>query len=382
MRSLAHCIVAVGLLAGFPAHAEGFETKAGQALMIEAESGTVLLSKNPDAPVQPASLVKLMTAEVVFDALTTGKVRLDDTYKVSEYAWRTGGAPSRTSTMFAQLNSNVRLEDLLKGVVVQAANDGSIAIAEGMFGSEEKFAEQMNLRAQAIGLKQSTFKNPTGAIADGQQMTMRDLVRLSEHLHKTYPEFYKLYAMPEFEWNKINQRNKNPLLSIPGVDGLATGGAEETGGFAFVGSAQRGDQRLYLALGGLPSDRERTAEARRLVEWGMTAFDRAPLFARDAIVGQARVFGGEKPTVGLRASGPVSIFVAEDDKEKLSAKIIYEGPAIAPIASGQPIGSLKIWVGDTLTQETPLFAAEDVATGSIASRAKNALGELVFGWMR
>lgn len=362
--------------------AEGFETKAKQAFMIEAESGTVLLSKDADKPVQPASLAKLMTAEVVFNALTEGKAKPDDLYRITEHAWRTGGAPSGTSTMFAALKSEVRLEDLLKGVVVQAANDGAIAIAEGMAGSEEKFTQLMNERAQAIGLKDSVFKNPTGASANGQQVTMRDLVRLSAHLHSAYPNYYKLYSLPEFGWNKITQRNKNPLLSTPGVDGLASGGTAETGGFAFVGSAQRGEQRLFLALSGMESDRERLAESRRIIEWGMSAFDRAPLFARDAIIGQAKVYGGDKPVVPLKASGPVSIFVAAEDKDKIAARIVYQGPVHAPVAAGAPVGYLKIWVGEALSQETPLFAAEDVDAGSISGRAADALGELAFGWLR
>lgn len=361
----------------------GLETKAGQAFMIEAGSGTILLAKDADAPVQPASLAKLMTAEVVFDALATGKARLDDTYRISEHAWRTGGAPSRTPTMFAALKSEVRLEDLLKGVIVHTANDGAIAIAEGMAGSEAAFAELMNARARAIGLKASKFRNPTGAAAEGQVVTMRELALLAAHLRDTYREHYKLYALPEFSWNKITQRNKNPLLgAVPGVDGLVSGGTAETGGFSFVGSAQRGDQRLYLALGGLPTDRERVAEARRLIEWGMSAFDRAPLFAKDAVVGQARVYGGASPTVPLKATGAVAILLPVEGKERLSARIVYHGPVTAPVKAGTPIGSLKVWVGDTLSQETPLFAAEDVVTGSVAQRAADALGELAFGWLR
>lgn len=363
--------------------AEGFETKAKLAFMVEAESGTVLLSKQADTPIQPASLAKLMTAEVVFEALASGKAKPDDLYRISEHAWRTGGAPSRTPTMFAALKSEVRLDDLLKGVVVQAANDGAIAIAEGMAGSEAKFSELMNARAKAVGLQASVFRNPTGASADGQQVTMRDLARLAMHLQKTYPDQYKLYGLPEFAWNKITQRNKNPLLgAVPGVDGLASGGTAETGGLTFVGSAQRGEQRLVLALGGMDNERDRVAEARRVIEWGMSAFDRAPLFAKDAVVGQAKVYGGDRPTVALKASGAVSIFVAAEDRQKLSARIVYQGPIAAPVKAGTPVGHLRIWVGETLTQETPLVTAEDVGTGSVTGRAADALGELAFGWLR
>lgn len=362
--------------------AQGFETKAGQAYVVEADSGTLLLAKNGDMPVAPASLAKLMTAEVVFHALAEGKVKLDDTFRVSEHAWRTGGAPSRSPTMFAALNSQVRLEDLLKGLIVHTANDAAIAIAEGMAGSEEAFARLMNERAQAIGLEGSVFRNPTGAAAEGQVVTMRDLVRLAQHLKSAYPGYYGLYSLPEFEWNKIRQRNKNPLLGVvPGVDGLASGGSTETGGFSFVGSARKGDQWLLLALGGIESDRERAAEARRVVEWGLGAFNRSPLFAKDAVVGQVRIYGGAKPTLAVKAKGAVSVFLPADGKEDLSARIVYQGPIAAPVSAGTPIGSLRLTMGG-VSQETPLYAAEDVALGTLYQRAGDALKELAFGWVR
>lgn len=365
------------------ADAQGLETKAKQAFMVEAGSGTVLLAKDADAAIAPASLVKLMTAEVVMNAVSTGKAKLSDVYPVSEHAWRTGGAPSGTSTMFAALKSSISLDDLLKGVVVQSANDGAIIIAEGLAGSEEKFAEQMNERAQVIGIRNSVFRNPTGAAAPDQRVTMRDMVSLAIHVWRTYPDFYRLYALPEFTWNKITQRNRNPLLSVvPGVDGLVAGGTQESGGYSFVGSAQSGEQRLFVAMSGLASDKERVEEARKILEWGMSAFDRAPLFAKDAVIGQAKVYGGTKATVALTAHGPVSIFIPTEDRERLVARIVYHGPVPAPIKAGTPVGSLKIWVGDTLSQETPLFASEDVATGSLHQRALNAIKELAVGWLR
>jgi len=378
------CQIALGLVLFFvsAASAQLFDTKAQQAFMVDADSGTVLIAKNADTPVPPASLAKLMTMEVVFDAITTGKANLNDTFKVSEFAWRTGGAPSRTSTMFAALNSEIRLEDLIQGVIVQSANDGCIIIAEGMAGSETAFAEQMNSRAQALGMVKSRFVNSTGLPAPGQVVTMRELVTLASHLWRDYPQFYKYYSQPEFTWNKITQRNRNPLLAAGiGADGLGTGFTEESG-YAFVGSAARNDRRLFVALGGLTSDKERAEEARRMVEWGMTAFERAPLFAADAVVGRAKVFGGDKASVELKAKGAVSIFLPQENRGKVLARVVYQGPLNAPVAKGTPVGSLKVWVDQQLTQETPLFAAEDIGKGTLGQRARSAAQELAFGWLR
>ncbi|WP_245415990.1 MULTISPECIES: D-alanyl-D-alanine carboxypeptidase family protein [Mesorhizobium] len=375
-------VIGLLLLTVGAANAQLFETKAQQAFMIDADSGTILIAKNADTSVPPASLAKLMTMEVVFDAIASGKASMNDTFKVSEYAWRTGGAPSRTSTMFAALNSEVRLEDLIQGVIVQSANDGCIIIAEGMAGSETAFSERMNSRAQALGMTRSRFVNSTGLPASGQVVTMRELVTLANHLWRDYPQFYKYYSQPEFTWNKITQRNRNPLLAMGiGADGLGTGFTEESG-YAFVGSAARNDRRLFVALGGLTSDKERAEEARRIVEWGMTAFERAPLFAADTVVGRAKVFGGDKPSVELKAKGAVSIFLPQENRGKVVAHVVYNGPLTAPIVKGTPVGSLKVWVDQQLTQETPLFAAEDIGKGTLSQRARSAAEELAFGWLR
>ena len=229
------------LLLGFllslaPAQAQLFETKATQAFMIDADTGTVLFSKDADKPIPPASMAKLMTMEVVFNALKSGRLKLDDTFVVSENAWRKGGAPSGTSTMFAKLKSAIRLEDLIQGVTVQAANDGCIVIAEGMAGSEDNFAAEMTERAHQIGLKTSTFVNSTGLPADGQQTTVRELAQLALHLWRDYPDFYRYYGLKDFTWNKISQKNRNPLLAMDiGADGLAVG-ASEASGFGIVAS--------------------------------------------------------------------------------------------------------------------------------------------------
>lgn len=362
--------------------AQTFDTKAKQAFMVDQETGTVLYTKDPDKLFPPASLAKLMTMEVVFHAIKTGKLSLDDEFRVSENAWRTGGAPSRTSTMFAELNSSIRLEDLIQGVIVQSANDGCIIIAEGMAGSEEGFAQLMNERAREIGLTQSIFKNSTGLPADGQFVTARELVLLAAHLWREYPEFYRLYSQRDFTWNKILQRNRNPLLAMNvGADGLKTGYTEESG-YAIVGSADRDGRRIFLAMSGMESDSQRADEARRLLDWGMRAFDKLQIFAAGEIVGEAKTYGGEKGSVALKSDGPVSILVPSTNRDRLIARIVYDGPVIAPVEQGAPIGTLRIWVGDTLTQETPLFAAESVGVGAIHQRALDAVEELAIGWLR
>jgi len=370
------------LLIASGAEAQIFETKAPQAYMIDAGTGTILFSKEPDMPFPPASMAKLMTMEVVFHAIREGRLSLEDTFKVSEHAWRTGGAMSRGSTMFAELGSSIRLDDLIKGVIVQSANDGCIIIAEGMAGSEEQFAELMNERARQLGLTGSIFKNPHGLPAAGQVVTARDLVKLAQHLFQEYPEFYPYFSMPDFTWNKIFQRNRNPLLRMDiGADGLSTGSTTESG-FAIVGSINRNGRRLFLAMGGLASDNERAEEARKMLEWGMRAFDMTELFADGEVVGEAKTYGGEKSSVALKAHGPLSILIPSTNRDRVIARIVYQGPVVAPVEEGTRIGALRVWIGDTMSQETPLYAAEPVGTGTLSQRALDAIEELAIGWLR
>ena len=375
-------VASILFCAANPAAAQIFETKAAQAFMIDAETGTVLFSKDADRPIQPASLAKLMTMEMAFNALGTGRLKLDDTFVVSENAWRRGGAPSGTSTMFAALKSSIRLEDLIKGVTVQAANDGCIVFAEGYAGSEENFALQMTERAHQIGLEKSTFVNATGLPADGQQTTVKELTLLALHLWRNYPSLYSYYGMKDFTWNKISQRNRNPLLAMDiGADGLAVGASEQDG-FGIVGSAAQNGKRVIAAMSGLASDRERAEEARKLIEWGLRSFEKTEIFGKDEVVGEAQVFGGEKPGVRLKAKGPVNIFLPIVNRDKLTARIVYDGPLPAPVEEGQQVGALRVWIGDTLSQETPLYAAETVEVGTLPGRALDALKELAVGWLR
>jgi len=361
--------------------AQLFQTKAKQAFLIEAETGTVLFAKNEDELIPPASLAKLMTMELVFEALQSGRLQPDDEFQVSENAWRTGGAVSGTSTMFAEINSSIPLSDLMQGVIVQSGNDACIIIAEGMAGSEETFSQMMNERARKIGLEKSVFANSTGLPHPDAGVTMRELAFLARHIQQSYPEYYKLYSQPDFTWNRINQRNRNPLLRLDiGVDGLKTGFTEESG-YAIVSSIERKGRRLFLAMSGMTSLRERAEEARKMLEWGLRSFERRPLFAKGEIVGEASVYGGERSGVPLTARDAVDIFVPITNADRLKARIVFDWPLNAPVEEGDQVATLKVWVGDTLSQETPLYAADSVVKGPLHSRALDALQELMLFWL-
>jgi len=379
IRLLVTLALFVGVIA--PASAQLFETRAKQAVLLDANTGTILFAKNADEQVPPASLAKLMTMEVVFHALKVGRLSMDDEFQVSENAWRTGGAVSGGSTMFAELGSSIRVEDLIQGVIVQSANDGCIIIAEGMAGSEGLFARLMNARAREIGLDNSIFTNSTGLPDPLQKVTMRDLAKLADYIRREYPEYYKYYSQPQFTWNKILQRNRNPLLTMDiGADGMKTGYTEESG-YAIVGSIKKDGRRLIVAMSGLEDQRARGEEARKLLEWGLRAFEPYLIFKKDEEIGNVRLYGGEQLTVPVTVKEDLSILLPIADRDNMKARVIYTGPIIAPVEKGQEIATLKVWIGDNLSQETPLYAAYSVGLGPIHRRALDALTELAFGWI-
>lgn len=358
-----------------------FIAKAEQAYMIDAETGTVLLSQNEDQSFPPASLAKLMTVEVVLNALSNGKVTPETTYPVSEYAWRTGGAPSRTSTMFAALKSSIGINDLLTGIIVQNANDGCIVVAEGMAGSDAAFAKDMTTRAGELGMNRSIFANSTGLPDPGNRTTAKDMVRLAQHLHDTYPDRYGLFTKPDFEWNRIFQRNKNTLL-LPGsgIDGLGLGFAEGSG-FAAVVSAEREGRRVYLALAGIADDKTRQEEARRVVDWGLTAFEKRHLFSKDEAVGAVSIYGGDVSHIDLSPKEDVSVLVPVNNPDRISGRIVYRWPLNAPLDAGANAGTLKIFSGERLLREVPLYTKAAVGKGSLTQNATGALKELLLFWL-
>lgn len=368
-------------LSNAAAFAQLYQTPAKQALLLDADTGTVLFSKEPDTRIPPASLAKLMTMEVVFSQLKSGKLSLTDKFFVSENAWRKGGTNSGGSTMFAKLNSEIPLEDLIRGVIVQSANDGCIIIAEGLAGSEEAFAGLMNERARKLGLTGSNFTNSTGLPDEKQYVSIRDLAKLSQHIIKEYPVLYRYYSELEFEWNKILQRNRNPLLRMKiGADGMKTGYTEASG-YAIVGTSIKDNQRLITVMSGMASKRQRSEEARKILDWGFRAFEKVSLFDDGEVIGQANVYGGEKSGVDVVGQGPVELYLPIGNRDKLKARIVYQGPLLPPVEQGQKIATLKVWIGDELSQETNLYAAETVEKGGLKRQAIDAMKELLFGWL-
>jgi D-alanyl-D-alanine carboxypeptidase (penicillin-binding protein 5/6) len=361
----------------------GFDGDAPTAILIEATSGSVLFEKNADELRAPSSMMKLMTAEVVFNAVKQGNIKLTDEYRVSENAWRRGGAPAGGSTMFAALNSKVSVDDLLHGAIIQSGNDSCIALAEGMAGNERSFAtEMMTKRARELGLKQSTFANSNGLPDPGNKMTVRELATLARHIILDYPEFYKLFGEREFTWNKIRQQNRNPLLnSMEGADGLKTGYTKE-GGYGMVGSVVQNGTRLIVVVNGLEDPDDRATEAKKMLEWGFRNFETRTLFAAQQSLGYAKVFGGESRSVKLTSAEPIKVMVQKNGSDKLIARVVYSGPVRAPVEAGQKVGVIRVWRGANVAMEAPVLAAESIGTGSTIRKAIDGASELVIGVFR
>jgi len=365
-----------------PPKKEDFVISAPYAILIDADSGTVLFEKNADKPNPPASMSKMMTVEVVLHQIAEGKLKYEDEMTISENAWRKGGAPSGGSAMFAALNSRVSVRDLLSGVMIQSGNDACIVLAEGISGSELAFADLMNKRAAEIGLTHSRFTNSTGIHDPEHNASARDLAKLAQHIIRTYPEAYKVYGEREFTWNRVRQQNRNPLLAMGiGADGLKTGYTKEAG-YGLTGSAVNNGLRLIAVGNGFKSMKERADEMRKLMEWGFRSFESRALFAAGETIGEAKTYGGAKSRVPLVSAQPVRVLVPRSTSEKLSAKVIYSGPVVAPVEKGQPIGKLKVSRGENLVLEVPLQAGEDIGQGGLPQRAFDAMGEMVIGVFR
>ena len=359
-----------------------FDTKAKHAILMDAEADLVFFEKDADALMPPASMSKLMTLAVVFRELKAGRLKLEDQFKVSEHAWRTGGAPSGGSAMFAPLNTMVSVADLIQGVTVQSGNDACIILAEGIAGSEDSFAKDMNKYAKTIGLTKSHFVNSTGLPADGHVMTARELAFLADFLIKTYPEYYPYFGQKDFTFNKHTFRNRNPLLFEDlGVDGLKTGFIEEAG-YGLVASAKRGDQRVILVVSGLTTKKEREEEPRKLLEWGFKNFKPFRLFDEGETVSDALVWGGSRHYVPLVGERNIDIILPATTSGKISAQIVYDGPIKAPIRKGDRVAVLRVTADDTrATNDIPLYAGEDIGQSNFAMRGLDSLMVLAFGWM-
>jgi len=359
---------------------EAFDTKAPNAILIDARSGTVFYEKNADELFAPASMSKLMTMVMVFEALKKGTLKLDQEFVISENAWRNGGATSGGSTMYAELNSHVKLDDLIHGLIIQSANDACIAIAEGMAGSEAAFAERMTQRARELGLKKSVFRNATGLPNPEHRMTARELSMLAGYIITNFPEGYKIYGQPSFTWNNITQNNRNPLLAdYPGADGMKTGYTKEAG-YGLVGSAVRDGRRLIMVIAGLKSANERKQEAQKLLDWGFHQFRTLNAYATNDKVGQARVWGGEQRWVDLVTKQDVRVLLSAKEQDAIQVDLRYNGPLLAPVEQGMKVGTVRFVVNGAVVSETPVETASSVAAvDSMWSKAFDSLLFLAFG---
>ncbi len=358
-----------------------FTSKAKRAILMDAETGAVLYQLNADELAPPASMSKLMTLAVLFKAMKDGRAKPDDEYLMSEYAWRTGGAPSGTSAMFVPINTKARVDELIQGIVVQSGNDACIAVAEALGGSEAGFAKLMDDEGRRIGLKTSTFRNSTGLSHPEHLMTARELGLLARFLIREYPEQYKLFSQKEFAYRKHKFYNRNPLLGTElGVDGLKTGHTADAG-YGIVVSAVNEGRRLIGVVMGLKDEKDRREEARRLIEWGIRSFGQFKLFAADEQVGHARVWGGTSWYVPLSGKGELSVVLPRfPANQKLRAEIVYQGPLKPPIKRGDAVAILKVTSSSNATSEVPLYAAEDVEQAGILMQGLDSLVHLALRW--
>lgn len=376
----AFCILVLSPLAATAQSPDSFESKADEAILLDANSGAVLYEKNADALIEPASMSKLMTMTMVFEALARKDITLDTEIPVSVDAWKRGGSPSGGSTMYAAVNSRVKVRDLMRGSIIQSANDACIAFAEALAGTEEAFAAKMTARAKELGLQNAVFKNATGLPDPEHLMSVRDLSVLARNIIRTYPEHYKIYGERSFTWNKIEQQNRNPLLAdYPGADGMKTG-YTRSAGYGLVGSAVRDGRRLLLVVGGLKTAGDRKLEAQKMLDWGFRQFKSIDVYAGGETVSKVRVWGGEVRSINLVTTQPVRISLSAAEQAKVEVKLVYNGPLLAPVNAGQTVGEVRFLVDGNQVASAPLRPEGDVApTQSMFSRAMDSILILALG---
>lgn len=356
------------------APAQAFETTATSAWVYDVNTGTVLMSKNAEEPMPPASMSKLMTLYMVFDALDNGRLKLDDQLSVSEKAWKMGG-----SKMFVEPRDTPTVDQLIKGIIVLSGNDACVVVAEHLGGTEDAFARQMTERGKQLGLKHSTFKNSTGWPADGHHMSAEDLGMLAQHLIQDFPQYYDDFALTEFRYmDRVpsNRFNRNPILRLGiGADGLKTGHTQEAG-YGLVGSAVQDGRRVIFVISGLDTETARAEESERIVNWAFRQFSMETLVPAGETVVDAPVWLGTQAQVGLTTQDGVNVLVPAGARDQVRVEAVFDSPIPAPIAKGDAIGRLVVTVPGAREAVTPLIAATDVPEAGFAGRMKGAVMRL------
>lgn len=373
---LAAIVAAAPMTAG-TARAE-IMTTAKEAMLYDYDTGEVLFCKDCDQPMPPSSMSKLMTVELIFQRLKDGRLKPTDTMHVSESAWRQGQKDNE-SKMWVAINSDVPVDDLLKGIIVQSGGDACVVVAEALGGTEAGFATMMTARAKELGLTHSHFANSSGLPDPGQYMSSEDLVKLAAHIIREYPQYYKYFAIKDFTWSNIKQGNRNTLIGdTTGVDGLKTGHTE-AGGYGTIVSAVRGGRRLILVLNGMKTEHERAEEARRLLDIGYREFKDFRIAGKGDVVATAQLWGGAREAVGVTVKDPLQVMMPVDSRAQMKVTLRYDGPIHAPVSAGQPIGTLTVSVPGKPDKVVPAVAAEAVPANGFMDRMMTGLQVLVFG---
>ncbi len=371
-------ILAAFLLLGI-SEAAAIETKARNVILMDYDTGQYLYAKEANKMIPPASMSKLMTVYIILRKLNDGSLSLDDTFTVSENAWRKGGAASGGSTMFLAIGDKVRVEDLLKGIIIQSGNDACIVAAENLAGSEEDFAADMNKMAEQIGLKNSHFANSTGLPHPDHRMSAEDLAKLARLIISQYPQYYHLFSQKEFVYHNIRQGNRNPLLySMPTADGLKTGHTEEAG-YCLTASAKKDNRRLIGVFTGLKSIKERSEEPEKIMNWGFREFDNYTLLKKGAQVAEMPVWYGTDKTVPMVVAEDVVRTVKKSRYSKIRITAVYDKPVKAPVEVGQQLGVARIEVPGDAPVEIPLVAAKAVKEVGLWGRVRKNLQYLLTG---
>jgi len=369
-RVLSRLVIFATLLAApFGASAQSVQVASPIAYLLDVGTGGMLFEKKADEAHPPASIVKLLTAETVFQALRAGEITLEQEFPITESVWRRGGAPAGAAAMFAPLNSRVSVANLLQGLIVQSANDAALALAEGLAKSEAAFVARMQERAKDIGLASWQVRNATGYAHPEQRVTARDAAKLARHVIETYPDGFALFGQREFTWNNIRQTNRNPLIALNiGADGLATGALTEAG-FNLVGTAQQDGRRLIVVVFGAETAQVRSADARRLLEWGFANFEKRKLLEGNVVLTAAKVSGGVQPEAPIGLKNDIEMLLPRTAQDTVVTTIIYRSPLRAPIAAGAEVGRLQVKRNQALALDVPVVALEAVAQGSLGKRA-------------